>query len=468
MVKIKHFYLLLFILICSCTKSVKEEKNTVNDVSQLHPIQVRAILVPTHVNEIKAAVKLQNGPIAIGGGRFSMGGQTATAKALQIDMRKFNKIVGFSLKKKEITVQAGIRWREVIQFIDKYNLSVKVMQSYSNFTVGGSLSVNVHGRYIGQGSIITTVKQIKVVLANGEVVVASQNYNKELFTAAIGGYAGLGVIVEVTLSLTDNEKVERIDTLMHISKYANYFQNQIKNRSEIIFHNAVIYPNSYQKVRVISHVKTGKALTVKSRLKPIDKKLFLNRMALRLVSGSAFGKWVRKSVMDPLFYAKNHVVMRNYEATYDVSELDPGSRKNETYVLQEYFVPINQFDQFHPKMANIFKKYHVNVMNVSIRHAVKDSLSMMAWAKTEVFAFVIYYKQGVDKASQDYVKVWTRELIEAAIESKGSYYLPYQIYATQQQFTSAYPNTAIFFKTKKKYDPDYKFRNSLFDEYYKP
>jgi FAD/FMN-containing dehydrogenase len=466
MVKLKYLGLILFLLFFSCIDKIKEEKNTVNDITQLNPIKVSAILTPITVKEISTAVSLHKGPISIGGGRFSMGGQTATEMALQLDMRKFNKIVSFSSQNKEITVQAGMRWREVIQFIDKHNLAVKVMQSYANFTVGGSLSVNVHGRYVGQGAIISSVKQIKIVLANGEIVMASPTLNRKLFTSAIGGYGGLGVIAEVTLSLTDNTKIERRDTVMNIAEYAIYFQNEIKNNSEIVFHNAVVYPNSYQKVRAISHVKTTKALTIKDRLKPIDTNLFLNRMVLGFVSSSPFGKWVRKSFMDPIFYAKNQVAMRNYEATYDVSELDPGSRKKETYLLQEYFVPVTKFDEFYPKMVQIFKKHKVNVMNVSIRHARKDSVSTMAWAKEEVFAFVIYYKQGVESPDREKVKRWTRELIDAALASTGSYYLPYQIYATPQQFAKAYPNAPLFFETKKKYDPEYKFRNKLFDAYY--
>jgi hypothetical protein len=39
-------------------------------------------------------------------------------------------------------VQAGTRWRQIQKHIDAANLSVEIMQSYANFTVDGSLSVN--------------------------------------------------------------------------------------------------------------------------------------------------------------------------------------------------------------------------------------------------------------------------------------------------------------------------------------
>jgi FAD/FMN-containing dehydrogenase len=160
------------------------------------------------------------------------------------------------------------------------------------------------------------------------------------------------------------------------------------------------------------------------------------------------------------------VEWRNYEASYDVYELEPKSRKISTYVLQEYFTPVEQFDQFYPLMTSILKQNKVNVINISIRHANKDPGSMLAWARSEVFAFVLYYKQGTSQKDRDKVKSWTQKLTDAALTCKGAYYLPYQIYATKYQFMKAYPNYNKFFKLKKQLDPDNKFRNKLWDAYY--
>lgn len=146
-------------LFCFGPALAQDSLKIVNDVTQLNPIMVSQIIAPTTTIQIVAAVKTHAGPISIGGGRYSMGGQTATERALHIDMRSFDSIVHFSETDKEITVQAGITWRKIQEFIDPYNLSVSIMQSYANFTVGGSLSVNVHGRYIGKGPVILSVKK---------------------------------------------------------------------------------------------------------------------------------------------------------------------------------------------------------------------------------------------------------------------------------------------------------------------
>jgi FAD/FMN-containing dehydrogenase len=464
---LQHVIAMFLAIVFSIPLNGQETSRIVNDITQLNPIQVSAIITPKRTEEIVNAVKTHGGSISVGGGRYSMGGQTATEQTLQIDMRTFDSILHFSSPDKEITVQAGITWRKIQEFIDPYNLSVKIMQTYANFTVGGSLSVNVHGRYIGLGPIVLSVKQFKIVLANGDIVTASPTRNKDLFYGAIGGYGGLGVITEVTLFLVDNTKVERTDKVLPITKYKQFFFDKIRNDTSVVFHNADIYPNQFKKVREISYRKTTRNVTVNYRLKPKDKKYRFNKFAFKMISEFPGGKWLRQRVVDPILYIGKPVEWRNYEASYDVLELEPKWRKHSTYVLQEYFVPVEQFDTFYPLMTGILKKNKVNVINISIRHAKQDPGTLLAWANTEVFAFVLYYKQGTTQEDKDKVKKWTQELIYASILYKGTYYLPYQICATQEQFLKAYPNSNDFFKLKRQLDPTNKFRNKLWDAYYK-
>ncbi|GAL84271.1 FAD binding domain protein [Sporocytophaga myxococcoides] len=445
----------------------QDTSKVVNDITQLNPIKVNAIISPTSTAEIMVAVKNHNGPVSIGGGRYSMGGQTAVEQALHIDMRGFDSIICFSKEKKEITVQAGITWRKIQEFIDPYDLSVQIMQTYANFTVGGSLSVNVHGRYIGGGPVVLSVKEIKIILANGDIVAASPTENKEVFYGAIGGYGGLGVIVEATLFLTDNDKVERTDKVLLIRKYKQFFVDNIRSDSLVVFHNADIYPNRYRKVREISYRKTSRDVTIGYRLKPNDKKYRFNKFAFKIVSEFPAGKWLRQHLLEPILYIGKPVEWRNYEASYDVLELEPKSREKSTYVLQEYFVPIEKFDDFYPLMSEILRKNKVNVINISIRHAKQDPGTTLAWARTEVFAFVLYYKQGTKQANKDDVRKWTQQLIDASISCDGTYYLPYQIHASNEQFFKAYPNADSLFRLKKQIDPTYKFRNKLWETYYK-
>jgi FAD/FMN-containing dehydrogenase len=440
----------------------------VNDVSQLNPIHVRQVLAPTSLEEIVAIVKSQTGPISIGGGRYSMGGQTATDEAVQIDMRQFNRVLAFSKERKEITVETGITWRSLQEYIDPYDLSVQIMQTYDNFTVGGALSVNAHGRYVGQGPMVLSVVSIRLVLADGEIVTASPDQNSELFYGAIGGYGALGVIVEATLRLTDNVHVERQSIVMPLAAYRAYFDQNVRSHPDVIFHNADIYPTAYDTIRISSYVETTKPVTVKLRLSDAHGDFSSERRVMGIVSDWPGGKWVRQHIVDPWLFRGKCVEWRNYEASYDVSSLEPLSRDKSTYVLQEYFVPMDRLESFVPKMAEVLNRHHVNAINVSIRYARPDPGTLLAWARSEVFSYVLYYKQGTSDEDRREVGVWTRELIDAAIEQGGTYYLPYQIWGTAEQFHAAYPDADRLFDLKRRVDPTNKFRNRLWDAYYRP
>ncbi|OXA89241.1 FAD-binding oxidoreductase [Flavobacterium hibernum] len=441
------------------------ENKTLNDVTKLNPIQVNKIIEPKTVNEIVSAIKNTTGPISIGGGKYSMGGQTAFENSLHIDMRLFNKIVNIDTTKKQITVQAGIRWRDIQKVIDPLNLSIKIMQTYSNFTVGGAISVNCHGRYIGHGPIISSVLELKIITANGDIIIANRDVNQDVFNAAIGGYGGIGVIAEATLQLVDNVKVERFHEVMPIEDYKAYFDKNIRSNENVVFQNGNLYPPKYDKIMSVSWQKTTKPLTDKDRLIPEDENYWLESHMAGVVSWGNSGKWIREYTIDPLYYIPKTVRWRNKEASYDVKELEPSSREKTTYVLQEYFIPVENIKSFIPKMSAVFQNNKVNVINVSLRHALPDHESYLSWARKEVFAFVIYYKQGTNQEAKDLVKKWTLEMTDAILSENGTWYLPYQPHATVEQFQKGYPDSNKYFELKNKLDPNQRFTNKLLDKY---
>jgi FAD/FMN-containing dehydrogenase len=440
-------------------------RETVNDVSHLNPIVVEKVEAPTSAAEVSRLVRGHQGPVCIGGARHSQGGQIATDNCLFLDMRKMNRVLKLDLRARRISVQAGISWRKIQEAIDTHGLSLSIMQTYSNFTVGGSLSVNAHGRYVGRGPLVGSVLSIVVVLADGSIVEASRTQNREVFDAAIGGYGGIGVIVSATLQLAPNTHIERVAVSMPVSRYREYFFRNVRGAPGAVFHNADIYPPDYEDLTAVTWVATNKPLTVTDRLAPLGMPSATDRLLMGWLSSGPFGKQIRQFLYDPSVYSKPAVEWRNYEASYDAASLEPASRERYTYVLQEYFVPPAQFERFTAAMAKILRASHANVLNISVRHAEADKETMLAWAPQEMFAFVIYFRQGTRPAERDAVRKWTASLIGEALAEGGTYYLPYQIVATRGQFLRAYPAAPRFFALKARLDPSCKFRNKLWDAY---
>ena len=442
------------------------DKTVITDITQLNPIKVKTVVKPHSVGDIVKAIKSSSASISIGGGRYSMGGQTAIENSMHLDMREYNNVISISKDEREVTVESGITWHKLQKIIDKYDLSVKVMQSYSNFTVGGSMSVNVHGRYVGYGPIISTIKSFKLILADGSIQETSQTKNPQLFNAVIGGYGGIGVISEVTLSLVPNTRVERKTVKMNLSEYKDHFFKEIRSNQKVVFHNADLYPPNYNHVQNVSWYITSKDVTLDERVIPENKDYWLLPNIVTFIANIPLGKEFREYIYDPLLYLSDKIVWRNWEASYDVNELGNSDRSLDTYVLNEYFVPVNKLELFVSKMRTILSTNNVDVINVSIRHALPDTGSYLAWAREEVFALVLYSHQETSASAQTKVNKWSKEMIDAVISEGGTYYLPYQTHATLEQFNKSYPNADKFFAVKKKFDPDNRFKNKLWEKYY--
>jgi FAD/FMN-containing dehydrogenase len=438
---------------------------TIHNVTELYPVEVARVAAPTSTEDVAREVKAWKGKVAIGGGRYSMGGQVAIALGLHLDMRGMNRLLHVDPAARTARVQAGMRWRDLQEALDPHCLAVMSMQSYSNFTVGGAVSVNAHGRYVGTGPVGSTVNALRLVLADGSVVNASPQRHADLFRAAIGGYGAAGVITEVELRLAENMRIERFVQPVKLEAYRDWFARNVRESADVVMHNADLMPPYFNDPVAVSWRKSSQPVTETARLVPRGQSYKLNQNVLHLATEVPYGELLVKHVLHPLLRSEGVVKWRNHEASLDVAELEPRSRKDSTYVLQEYFVPVRHFEVFVRDMAEVIRTHRAQVLNVSVRHAKADPVPLLPWAKEEVFCFVVYYKQKTSAQACAATQAWTRAMIDTALKYGGRYYLPYQLHATRSQFDQAYPEAALLRQLKRKVDPERKFSNSLWDKY---
>ena len=438
------------------------KRRVVRDYSGLDAVPVALERRPITTEDVSDAIGGWSGAVSIGGGRYSMGGQVAAPDSLHLDMRGMNRVLSLDPSRRIVRVQAGASWRDLQDAIDPHDLSVSIMQSYSNFTVGGSVSVNCHGRYVGKGPLVNSVRAVQVVLADGRVLELTPD--SPIFRGLFGGYGGLGVVTEVELDLDRNTRIRRVVENVELDGYPEHFASGIEQDPRVVLHNADLRPPRFDEPRLISWIETDEPATVPERLIARDRDYSDNQTLLWMVSELPGGKRLRRGVEDRVL-ERDSIVWRNYEASLDTDSLEPRTRLFSTYLLQEYFIPVGNFLSFAHAMADVLRRRRVNALNVSIRHSPRDSTSLLTWAPTDVFSFVLYYKQRAnDRASRE-AGVWTRELIDAALANSGRYYLPYRLHAARSQFEEAYPEIRQFVALKSRVDPQGKFRNLLWDKY---
>src|SRR6516162_473285 len=178
---------------------------TSNDVSRLNPTEVREVIQVTseqHVRETLAFAAVHHLKVSMAGKKHSQGGHTSINGGIVLDMTAFSHILHLDQDTKVITVESGVTWGQIQDYVNPYGLAVEVQQSSNIFTVGGSLA---HGRDPRFGPVIETVKSLRVMNAAAEIPNVSRLENSELFSLVIGGYGLFGVVLTADIQLTEDD-----------------------------------------------------------------------------------------------------------------------------------------------------------------------------------------------------------------------------------------------------------------------
>ena len=450
------------LLATNCAREA--ELPAVRDIAAIGETPVRGIVSPRTVADVIRMLRESDGPISIGGARCSMGGQTACPGSLHVDMRGLQGI-HIDPVTKRARVQAGTRWRDLQDRLDPLGLSVRIMQSYSNFSIGGSLSVNCHGRYVGRGPLVNSVRALQLVTADGRLLELSRERQPELFAAVVGGYGGLGIVTEVELDLDRNERIARTAERVALQDYPGYFAERVLADPGAVLHNADMAPPDFDGTVAVTWRRSDDPPTSVERLVPRGADYSRQQTLIWATSELPGGDGIRDRELTQRLLSERIVAWRNHEASLDIASLEPRTRRFSTYLLQEYFIPVPAFLDFAREMKQILKRHDVNALNVSIRHSPADNDSLLRWAPVDVFSFVIYHKQRNTRAADHEAGEWTRSLVDAALDCGGRHYLPYRLHATPAQFLRAYPQAREFAALKARIDPGNRFRNQLWDRY---
>lgn len=420
---------------------------------------------PVSEQDIIDAILSTTGPVTVSGVHHSLGGQKLYPGSLYLDMSKFDQVLEFDIDKKIITVQSGIRWSQLQSVIDPHNLSVKVMQDYNDYTVGGSLSVNAHGRYAGAGPIINSVKSIRIILPDGNVYDASPEQNNALFYGAIGGFGGVGVITQATLQLVDNIVIERQTKGLSFNQFNQYFQENILNDENIVLHQAILYPPSFESLLNINWRKTDKPLTDKQRLQKNVDEPWWESVLLNLTAKIKILHRFKKNLFDPLMYEKPAVVRRNLETSYNLRASGFIASEESTMAVQEYLIPLNRFEIFVFNLRDIFSRHKADILKVLITYVPQNKSGVFAGSVPNAYSFKIVYLQGKNKKSRKQVKSWTTELVRASMESYGVYILPYLFKDSSVMLSRVYPGSEYLFDLKRRVDPNQRFSNIFWEQH---
>jgi FAD/FMN-containing dehydrogenase len=445
-----------------------------DDASRLNatPISRQAILTSSGddklLRELRATLgeaATEGRPIAMGGARHSMGGQSLARNGIAASFAAT--VIEPDTNRRVYRASAGARWRDVIRVLDPLGFSPAVTQSNHDFSIGGTLSVNAHGWPVPFGPFGATIRRFRIMLADGSVMTCSNSQNAELFGLAVGGYGLCGIVIDADLAMVENSLLAPVSELMKADAFAQRFVARANDPSLRMLYGrlSVAGAGFLQQALLVGYTP---ALQPPDRLPPPKNSsayAFVSRRVFRAQTGSERGKqarWIAETRLMPRF--GQLAVTRNTLLDTAAGALaDRDSTR--TDILHEYFLSPDRCNDFLAACREIIPSHRQDLLNVTLRYVDADSSSVLAYAPEPRIAAVMLFVQKRTAEADDDMRAMTVKLIDRVLALGGSYYLPYRLHATREQMRIAYPRLDEFVAAKRRYDPQLRFRNALWDSY---
>src|SRR5213594_1444914 len=452
----------------------------VNDVhSQLNRTRVRELLRPRTSDELAEIVHSASRkglPISVSGCRHSMGGQQFATDSICIDARSLDRVISFGQEHGLIEAEAGIQWPKLIHsYLDAQADSPKqwgIAQKQTGadtFTLGGSLSSNVHGRGLAMKPLISNVESFTLINAQGKSMRCSRDENNELFRLAIGGYGLFGSIDSVTLRLVPRQKLRRVVEIIRASDLPKRFEERI---AENFLYGDFQFSVDEKSTDFLQRgvfscyqpIDEREPIVAKKELRDDD---WLELLRLAYTDrGKAFKRYCDYYLStNGQTYWSDTNQLGAYLPNYAQKISDEIGGQESSLIITEVYVPRLDLPNFLAQAAELLRSNRTIVIYGTVRLIEKDDESFLAWAK-ESYACIIFNlltlhtPGGIEASARSF-----RGLIGLAIPRSGSYYLTYHKFAKPEQVVACYPQFKQFLNLKRKYDPTERFQSDWYRHY---
>lgn len=444
-----------------------------NDASQMNPtkiykhITINSGLDIEYTNRIRALLSdavNNDRPFIASTARHSMGGHSLPEEGLALTLSQT--WIEADKANKTYRVAAGTRWSTVITELDKIGFSPAVMQSNNDFGVAGTFSVNAHGWPVPFGPMGSTVRSLRLMQHDGDVITCSRQANPEIFAHAMGGYGLMGIITDLELDMVPNALLTPTYQPMRGMDVGQNFADALAADPTIqmaygrldvsldrFFIDGMLITYRPSADQSALPVATGSGVV--SRLAaPIFRAQLESDTAKHL-------RWWTETSFSPHIVgdATRNSLMN--EPAVTLADGDP----DRTDILHEYFVAPNRFAEFVQHCQAVIPASYQQLLNITVRYVKADRESVLSYAPEPRIASVLLFSQEKTVRAEADMARLSHELIERVLSIGGTYYLPYRPHATLDQFKRAYPRAAEFAARKRELDKAMTFRNRFWDNY---
>lgn len=398
-----------------------------------------------------------------------------TSNAKKIDSSIFNKVISIDPISQIATVEAMIRFEDLVAATLEYGFLPPVVPQLKTITLGGAISgVGIEATSFKYGLVHETVLEMEVMLSDGRTVTCTPvNEYKDLFFALPNSYGTLGYILKVKISLTKAKKYVQFThhKFTDNKKYFNFLASVCQKMKYdfvdgVVFDEKTKYITTGKFVDYAPYISDYKYINIyyksilennEDYLKVEDyiwrwdtdwfwcsKVFYMQNPVLRLL----LGKFMlgSSSYWSIARFEEKYKIRDKFEKTFT------GKIKPTESVVQDVCIPIENCEKF----LNFFNK-HIGIKPIWI-------CPFQAYDKNKTFSLFnldpekLYVDFGFwDVVPTNKPKGYYNKLIEKKVEELGGKKSLYsESYYDRDKFWNIF-NGKKYFSLKKKYDPDNHF-----------
>jgi FAD/FMN-containing dehydrogenase len=387
-------------------------------------------------------------------------------------------VLEFDSERGLVTIEAGIQWPQLVNHLlwagaeqpGQWGI-IQKQTGADRFSIGGSLSANIHGRGLRLPPIIGDVESFEVIDATGSLVTCSRTVNPELFSLVIGGYGLFGVIARVTLRLARRHRLERCVSIGDVEDLPGLLDQRINDGFEYGDFQFATSPGSDEFLR--SGVFSCYRPVADHRIIPSDQRELSLDDWHRLLwlahvdKARAFAEYARyyMSTDGQLYWSDTHQLSSYADHYHDAIDERLGTRVKGSEMISELYVRRTDLPAFMRRVRNEARRRDINIIYGTIRLIEEDRESVLAWAR-QPWACIVFNLHvdhcpgGLEKARRDF-----QALIDCAADLGGSYYLTYHRWATRAQVEACHPRIRPFLQRKREYDPKTLFTSDWYEHH---
>jgi L-gulonolactone oxidase len=374
-----------------------------------------------------------------------------------INLDRLDRVVSVDAEQQRVTVQAGIRIKELSRILPKHGLAMRNLGSIGEQSIAGAISTATHGTGLKLGALHTQVIGMELLTGSGRRLTISEDEDLELMATARVSLGALGVITQVTIQCVSYYNLERIAQPFPFDETLDRIE-ALTNDNERVRLYWLPYTDIIQ---VATMNSTERSPTPRHRFREWFKDVVIKRELMELLLETGYdlyqlpGLHARIDVVDDInrFMARVGWVREELVAPYNyVLNIPMPPEHSEC----EYAVPVERAAEAVRLTRRIIEEndYHVN-FPVEVRFVAADE-AMLSPAYGRDVCYVGAYTFG-EEFARPFFDRFEREMKQLG----GRPHWGKRLTLSREEARRLYPMYERFNEIRKDLDPEGVFANAF-------